>query len=245
MQKIKVSAGMVFERHEKKYRLSEEAYLRLSKLLREYMQGDQYGRHTICTLYLDTDDWLLVRRSMEKPKYKEKLRLRSYGIPNADTTVFLELKKKLDGVTYKRRTPIRFAEAVQYLQYGEPPSKQGQILTEIDWFMNFYKPTPKILLFYERTALYAIGDSSLRITFDDNIRWRTDRLDFTLGDDGTLLLEPGERLMEIKAEGAFPYWLSRMLAELKIYPISFSKYGTVYRSLFAAAAAKEELTYAK
>lgn len=230
MPKIKVSAGMVFERHEKKYRLTEETYLRLSQRLREYMQSDQYGRHTICTMYLDTDDWLLVRRSMDKPKYKEKLRLRSYGIPDADTTVFLELKKKLDGITYKRRIPMCYAEAMWYLHGGEPPDGRGQILEEIDRFMKFYHPSPKLLLFYERTALYGIEDSDLRITFDENIRWRTDRLDFTLGDDGAPLLAPGECLMEIKVAGTFPYWLSRMLSELKIYPISFSKYGTAYRN---------------
>lgn len=146
MPKIKVKAGMVFERHEKKYRLSEEKYLLLTKRLAKHMKGDQYGKHTICSLYCDTDDYLLIRRSIEKPKYKEKLRLRSYGMPTPDSTVFLELKKKLDGVTYKRRIPLTLAEAERYLSDGQLPEKTGQILEEIDWFIKFYsKPVTQLI----------------------------------------------------------------------------------------------------
>jgi len=227
--KVKVSPGMVFERHEKKYRLSEEQYLALRKRLEEHMRPDPYGRHTICSLYFDTPDFLLIRRSLSKPKYKEKLRLRSYGLPGPETTVYLELKKKLDGVTYKRRAAMPYAQAQGYLLRGETPEQQGQILREIDWFRDFYKPVPRVLLFYERIALYGLEDPALRITFDTDIRWRMERFDLTEGDDGRPLLQPGERLMEIKVAGALPFWLARMLSELKIYPTSFSKYGNVYR----------------
>ena len=229
MPKVKVSPGMVFERHEKKYRLSEEQYLALRKRLEEHMRPDPYGRHTICSLYFDTPDFLLIRRSLSKPKYKEKLRLRSYGLPGPETTVYLELKKKLDGVTYKRRAAMSYAQAQGYLLRGELPEQQGQILREIDWFRDFYKPVPRVLLFYERIALYGLEDPALRITFDTDIRWRMGRFDLTEGDDGRPLLQPGERLMEIKVAGALPFWLARMLSELKIYPTSFSKYGNVYR----------------
>ncbi len=229
MPKIRVSPGMVFERHEKKYRLSEEQYLALRQRLEEHMRPDQYARHTICSLYFDTPDFLLIRRSLSKPKYKEKLRLRSYGLPGPETMVYLELKKKLDGVTYKRRAAMPYAQAQGYLLQGETPEQQGQILREIDWFRDFYKPVPRVLLFYERIALYGVEDPALRITFDTDIRWRMERFDLTEGDDGRPLLQPGERLMEIKVAGALPFWLARMLSELKIYPTSFSKYGNVYR----------------
>lgn len=231
MPKIKVKDGMVFERHEMKYRLPEEKYLLLNERLAEYMKGDQYGRYTICSLYFDTDDYLLIRKSIEKPEYKEKFRLRSYGMPTPESTVFLELKKKLDGVTYKRRVPLTLAEAELYLKDGQAPENKGQILEEIDWFIKFYKTSPKVLLFYERIALYGIEDESLRITFDSDIRFRTENSDFVQGDEGTSLLGDGERIMEIKIAGAFPVWLSAILAELNIYPTSFSKYGTAYRML--------------
>lgn len=244
MAKVKVTAGMVFERHEKKYRLSEETYQKLMEKLYEYMQCDQYGKHIICSLYFDTDDYLLIRRSIGKPKYKEKMRLRSYGIPTPQSTVFLELKKKLDGITYKRRIPMTFSDAIQYINEGKPPEENGQILEEVNWFMNIYKPSPKVLVFYERIALFGIEDNNLRVTFDSDIRWRSDRL-FEMVDDGTPLILPGERIMEIKVNGSFPCWLSRILSELKIYPTSFSKYGTVYRNMFMEKNERENLTYAK
>lgn len=231
MPKIKVKVGMIFERYEKKYRLSEEKYLLLIERLSEYMKTDQYGKHTICSLYFDTDDFLLVRRSIEKPMYKEKLRLRSYGIPTPESNVFLELKKKVDGVSYKRRIPLTLDEAEQYINDGKLPKEKGQILEEIDWFIKFYKTTAKVLMFYERTALYGIEDSSLRITFDSNIRFRTEQLDFIHGDDGIPMIESGEHIMEVKVMGAFPIWLSQLLAELNIYPTSFSKYGNAYRMI--------------
>lgn len=239
MAKVKVSAGMVFERYEKKYRLPEETYLQLIEHLGEHMQADQYGKHTICSLYFDTKDYLLIRRSIEKPKYKEKLRLRSYGIPTSDTNVYLELKKKLKGVTYKRRISMTYAEAKQYLICGEQPSESSQIMDEINWFRRQYRPVPKVLLFYERIALFGKEDPNLRITFDTDIRYRTDDFDLMSGDKGTPMLQPGERLMEIKVSGALPFWLCRILSELKIYPTSFSKYGTAYRELL-----KEGISFA-
>ena len=229
MPKVRVSSGMVFERHEKKYRLDEDTYQALRARLEEYMQPDQYGRHTISSLYFDTEDFLLIRRSLSRPKYKEKLRLRSYGIPGPDSVVYLELKKKLDGVTYKRRIALPYDQAQGYLFRGERPEKESQILREIDWFRDFYKPRPRVLLFYERIALYGKEDPALRITFDTDIRWRMDKLDPALGDEGRPLLLPGEHLMEIKVAGALPLWLARMLSEMHIYPTSFSKYGNVYR----------------
>lgn len=231
MPKVKFSPGMVFERHEKKYRLTGDQYLRLRERLDGYMQEDQYGLSTICSLYLDTKDWLLASRSIQKPDYKEKIRLRSYGIPDDDTVVFLELKKKLDEVTYKRRISMTYAEAKRYINDGGPPGDQGQIFKEIDWFIKFYRPSPAILLIYKRIALNGIEDKDLRITFDSDIRFRTERLDLMQGDDGTPIIEADERIMEIKAAGAFPYWLSHMLSEQKIYPTSFSKYGIAYRNL--------------
>ena len=233
--KIKVRTSMVFERHEKKYLLSEEQYNRLLERLEPRMKRDQYGVHTICSLYLDSDDFILARRSMDKPKYKEKLRMRSYGLPQPETTVYLELKKKLRGVTYKRRIPMSYAEAERYLLSSEASGERSQIMQEIDYFISQYNPSPKILLFYERVALYGAEDEELRITFDRSIRWRAHDLRLSMGDEGELLLPPDMRLMEIKIPDAFPLWLSKLLSELKIYPTSFSKYCTAYTRLLREA----------
>ena len=230
-KKIKVRTSMVFERHEKKYLITEEVYQSLLKRLEEYMHPDQFGLHTICSLYLDSDDFLLANRSMGKPDYKEKLRLRSYGLPQPDTTVYLELKKKLMGVTYKRRIPLSYEAAERYMLHGDTSEERSQIMQEIDYFFRLYKPEPKILLFYERIALCGIEDEELRVTFDTNIRWRAHDLSLSQGDAGELVLPPGMRLMEIKIADSFPLWMSQLLSEFRIYPASFSKYCTAYTRL--------------
>lgn len=231
-KKIKVRTSMVFERHEKKYLLTEEQCRQLLQRLEGYMQQDMYGLHTICSLYMDSDDFILARRSMQKPNYyKEKLRLRSYGVPNEETTVYLELKKKFNGITYKRRISIPFRDAREYLQTGHTSAVQGQILNEIDYFCRQYKPKPQILLFYERVALHGIEDEELRLTIDKNIRWRSHDLFFENGDQGERILPEDMRLVEIKIPNVFPLWLSRILSELGVYPASFSKYTNAYARL--------------
>ncbi|MDL2217166.1 polyphosphate polymerase domain-containing protein [Christensenellaceae bacterium OttesenSCG-928-M15] len=218
-----------FERMEKKYVLQNDQYFALLKRLQPYMQGDDYGLHTICSLYFDTDDYRIIRHSLDKPLFKEKLRLRSYGVPKPTDNVFLELKKKYDGITYKRRIALTLREAHRYLISHMPPRENGQVFREIDSFINQYAPAPKVLLCYDRLALYGIDDPSLRITFDANIRYRQYQLDLLKGDHGAALLSPDQRIMEIKIHGAFPLWLSNLLTELQIYPSSYSKYGRVFQ----------------
>lgn len=221
--------GSTFQRVEKKYLLTIEKSCELLKHLRPYIELDQYGLHTICNIYYDTDQFDLIRRSIEKPPYKEKLRLRSYGIPDKDDKVFLEIKKKWEGVVYKRRISLTLAEAKAYLEDQKPLGRQGQIEQEMDYFIKFYQPRPKMYIAYDREAYFGRENPGLRITFDRNIRSREEDLQLELGDAGKLLLDKGSRLMEIKAENAMPIWLVHILSELEIYPVSFSKYGTIYK----------------
>ncbi|MDD4238874.1 MAG: polyphosphate polymerase domain-containing protein [Desulfotomaculaceae bacterium] len=219
----------VFKRIEKKYLISAQQHQALMLQLQGYMTQDQHGLHTICNLYFDTESYELIRHSIEKPVYKEKLRLRSYGVPKSSDTVFLELKKKLKGVVYKRRIPLSLEEAQRYLLHHEQPRKQSQILHEIDWFLKRYQPVPKIYIAYDRMAFFGNEDASLRITFDQNILFRESILELSKGNWGKPLLKSGNVLMEIKIPGAMPLWLSRILTGLEIYPNSFSKYGNIYK----------------
>jgi len=219
----------VFKRYEKKYLLSRDQYDRLLPLLQTKMIQDDYGMHTICNLYFDTPQYDLIRTSIEKPVYKEKLRLRSYGVPGADDKVFIELKKKYKGVVYKRRVSVSLREAADYLETGKHPETDSHVLSEIDWFQNMYHTMPKIFIAYERCAYFGDEDPNLRVTFDQGIRFRETNLDLSFGDWGRTLLESGQVLMEIKIPGAMPLWMSRMLSELELYPASFSKYGVCYK----------------
>lgn len=217
-----------FRRYEKKYLLSQKQYERLMTVFSERMRPDAYGRTEICNLYCDTPDRLLIRRSLEKPLYKEKLRLRTYGVPKEDSTAFLEIKKKYQKIVYKRRLDLPYRAAMEYLQGGALP-KVGQIPKEIDWFMKSYPGiAPSTALFYEREALIDREQPDLRVTFDSDLLWRTHDLDLTLGAYGNALLRPEQRLMEIKIPGAMPLWLAHLLSEESVFPLSYSKYGRAF-----------------
>ncbi len=194
-----------------------------------YIKKDRYGEYTICNLYYDTDDYLLIRASIEKPEYKEKLRLRSYGVPGPADKVFMEIKKKYEGTVYKRRSVLSLRQAEAYLDRGIRPQNEDQIIKEIEYFVNFYHTKAKVYLAYDREAYADRVSRDLRITFDRNIRSRDYDLSLSAGDYGQRLLPEGECLMEIKACGAMPLELAHILSELKIYPKSFSKYGNVYK----------------
>lgn len=226
-KKLKIQSN--FQRFEKKYLLTQAQYAALLDGMSPYLQPDEYGRYTICNIYYDTDNYQLIRESLEKPVYKEKLRLRSYGVPGDGDNVFVELKKKFHGVVYKRRVVMAAAEAVEYLSGASRPSQEGQICREIDWFLNSYHPTPKAFIAYDREALAGREDPELRVTFDTNLRWRSSDLDLRCGDYGELLLPKEQILMEIKIPGAAPVWLGHLLSETGVFPTSFSKYGTCYR----------------
>ena len=221
---------MTFKRYEIKYLLDEKTYLELRKRLEGKMVVDQYGEKTVCNIYFDTPDSRLIRTSLEKPVYKEKLRLRSYGTPERNSTVFVELKKKYKGVVYKRREDMVLSEAEAYLYQGWKPGFSSQVLREIDWFLKYYgQITPAMYISYERIDMNEVKDSGLRVTFDTNILWRKEELNLKEGSWGNPILEPGQRLMEIKIAGAMPLWLGEILDKLYIYPVSFSKYGRAYQ----------------
>lgn len=219
-----------FERIEKKYWLTGEQLQALMPLMREYMEADAYGETTIGNLYLDTEDDLLVRRSIEKPVYKEKMRLRSYGVPNDNDPVYLEIKKKVQGVVYKRRMDMTAAQAMAYLTEGAPLEKNGQIPREIDYMKRRYGLYPKLYLAYDRTAYQERQPSryGVRVTVDRRIRSRDSDVDLRMGDAGRLLTTDDRYLMEVKTAGAYPLWLTSALTRVSAHPVSFSKYGLVY-----------------
>lgn len=219
----------IFERVEKKFILDEKTYREFMKRIEPYFEPDKYYKSTIYNIYFDTPTNILVRNSIEKPLYKEKLRLRSYKVPNKESTVFIELKKKYKGVVYKRRVDMTLAEAEEFLGGGKAPGRNKQIEAELRYFMSFYKDCgPAMFLSYDRLAYKGISDPGLRLTFDTHILYRQDNLGLDKGTWGKELLSPGTRIMEIKIPGSFPMWLSRILTDLEIYPASFSKYGTAY-----------------
>lgn len=235
----------IFRRVEKKYRLKADLCAEFLQEIMPYLRPDEYGKSTVCSLYLDTPDRVLIRNSIdakgiERVSYKEKLRIRSYGNATAETKVFLEIKKKYKGVVYKRRERTTWEKALRYLETREKPL-QSQIMEEIDYAMSYYgHVSPAMYVACERVAYVVKENPNLRITFDTMVRARDTRLSLSEGCDGELLLPTDEVLMEIKTEGAMPLWLAHALDKYRIFPTSFSKYGTAHlRSLIPETENKE------
>lgn len=223
-----MSDQMIFKRYEMKYLLNRTQYLQITEAFEGRMKPDIHGKSTILSLYFDTPDDLLIRRSLEKPLYKEKLRVRSYGIADTDTTVFVELKKKYQSVVYKRRIAMSEEEARRYL-LSHTSVMDTQISREIDYCLSHYHNLiPRMLLSYDRAAFYAMNNPQFRITFDENILWRDQDITLTTGIGGTAVLPADTILMEVKTADAIPLWLVQLLSREKIYKTSFSKYGTAW-----------------
>lgn len=235
----------VFRRYELKYLLTQAQKASLLEAAKLHIKLDRYEHASIRNLYFDTDDYRLIRRSVEKPVYKEKLRIRCYGSGGADLPVFVELKKKYDSVVYKRRVVLPQDTALDWLCAGKSPPDAGQICQEIAYFMSFYGSlSPKLFLAYDREAYTADGREDLRITFDTNIRCRDVELDFDSDAACQPILPDDAVLMEIKCCGAIPLWLTEILSRKKLYKTSFSKYGTAYQNIIYPKY-KEEKQYAR
>ena len=220
----------IFKRVEKKYMLTRAQYEALAAALQaQGMQADEFGKHAVCNIYYDTKDDLLIRRSLEKPVYKEKLRLRCYGTEGEEDIAFAEIKKKYKGVVYKRRITLDKQQAHRWFAEERHCPKPTQIGRELDYMMKRYDLYPRVYIGYDRLALFAPENPDLRVTFDTDIRWRVTELDLRAGDWGEPLLEEDQILMEIKIPGALPLWLCRLMQELGIRQQSFSKYGTCYQ----------------
>ena len=235
-----MASPMVFERYEIKYLLNREQKKVVMAAIEKHMQPDSFGRSTIRNIYYDTDNYRLVRRSLEHPIYKEKLRVRSYHTAKPGDQVFVELKKKYNSVVYKRRTELLEKDVADYLAGHIPAPKPCQITDEIDYFRQFYETlAPKVFLSYEREAFFEKDGGEFRVTFDENILWRTTDLSLEAGVYGENLLRPGETLMEIKTPGGIPLWLVDVLTEQGLRKTSFSKYGNAYMTMFAREKGEE------
>lgn len=223
-----------FKRYEIKYLLTLRQKEAILQAMKPYMKLDSYGRTVIRNIYFDTDSFRLIRRSLEKPAYKEKLRVRSYQTAADSDPVFVELKKKYKSVVYKRRLTLSEAQAMKSFRDDLPLPVHSQIAEEIEYFRSYYTGLrPAVFLSYEREAFYSLDGGDFRVTFDENILYR--KHDLNLGSEvyGTPLLKEGQTLMEIKTSGGLPLWMSHELNRLRIYQTSFSKYGTAYRHMMA------------
>lgn len=218
-----------FKRYEIKYLITINQYINLMNYLSDKVEKDMVYKSTIYNVYYDTDNFELIRKSIEKPIYKEKLRIRSYNKPTLDSSVYVELKKKYDHIVYKRREKIAYKYVLNnsFLEGAET-----QIDKEIKYFNDFYGGlTPKMFLSYERVAYYFKIDKQIRITFDTNIKYRTENVNLLPSISDIKLLPNNLVLMELKVPFSIPYDLAKYLSSEKIFKTPFSKYGTAYKQI--------------
>ncbi len=219
----------VFKRYELKYILKNDQYKNLCNFMKDHMVLDEYGRHKISNMYFDTDDYRIIRNSIEKPKYKEKLRVRCYGQPNENSEVFIELKKKFKGVVYKRRILSDHSEAMSYLNGDNRLYGNSQISQEIDYFMQNYETLkPRVYLSYDREAYYSNEDSEFRMTFDFNVKMRDSNLSLCETKEDKEVLQNDLVILEVKTVSGLPFWFLDYTSKNALYKTSFSKYGTAY-----------------
>lgn len=225
-----------FRRVEKKYIITKKQYAEVEEKIKDKMIEDEHGRSTISNLYFDTEQFELIRHSITKPIYKDKIRLRSYNIPTDNTNVYLEIKRKYDGVVSKRRIEMNLNEFYEYLN-NKNKIEEEQVKKELDYYFYHYNLKPSMFLSYYRRAYYDKEDGDFRLTFDSDILARNYDLELEKGVYGTYILEKDKYIMEIKTLGAIPMWFVKILDELKISPCGFSKYGEAYTQLIL----KEEI----
>ena len=220
--------AQVFKRYELKYLFTSKQVNEFIKLLNNFTKPDVFHKSSIRNIYYDTPTFLLIRRSIEKPEYKEKLRVRTYQTINNDQEVFVELKKKYKSVVYKRRVTLPYSKAISFLN-KENIDESSQVINEIKYVLDFYHDLkPMIFLSYERESYIGLDDENFRITLDKNIIWRDYDVDLTKDIYGENILNDDLVLVEIKTNTGYPKWLVDFLSENKIYKTSFSKYGNVY-----------------
>lgn len=217
----------IFQRIEEKYFMDKETKDKFFHNISNYINKDKYYKSEILSIYFDNDNKDIVRRSLDKPLYKDKIRLRSYGTPNLDSDVFLEIKNKYEGVTGKRRVILKLSEFYDYLYNNK--IKDNQIMKEIDYLFKYYDLKPNCFVSYDRLSYIGKEDLGLRITVDNNLKGRIDDLRLENGNYGDKYFEDDIYIMEIKTLDSMPLWLTNELSELNIFPISFSKYGEIYK----------------
>lgn len=225
-----------FNRVEAKFIVTTNVYNEIMKEINEYMIFDEYSKegrfYQICNIYYDTEDDNLIRTSLKKPEYKEKFRLRSYGIPNKESKVFFEVKKKFKGVVNKRRTFLTLKDGYSFVNSHNIPEikpyMNSQVLRELKYSFDLYDLVPKVFISYERRAMFGREDKSFRVTFDRNIIARREDICLEYGIFGERIIDKDIMIMEVKYSDRIPLWFTKILRKFKLEKTHFSKYGTEY-----------------
>jgi SPX domain protein involved in polyphosphate accumulation len=229
-----------FRRVEKKYIITQSQYSYIKKAISDKMQEDSYGKSTICNIYFDTENYDLIKNSITKPIYKDKIRLRSYNVPEKESIVYLEVKRKFKEIVSKRRIEIKLSEfeKIENREIGKlqlEENSNSQIQKELEYYFNHYNLISTMYISYQREAYYEKENMNFRLTFDSEVLARENDLQLDKGSYGTYILEEDKYIMEIKTLDAIPLWFVSILNKIDAHPCGFSKYGEAYTQLILKA----------
>lgn len=214
-----------FERVEHKYLMTIPQATQFYQWIEPYIQPDIYPFYKLYNIYYDAMDYRMISRSIEGPLYKEKLRVRSYGELDNNPFIYAEMKKKYNGVVYKRRIQVPTSQMHTIFQ------NDSQIGKEITYMQKFYDADKKVFIAYDRHAFQAKQEADVRITFDTNIRYRLNHLELNDAYEDIPLINAQQVLVEVKVMHRYPLWLTHALTNTHIQRTSFSKYGTIYANI--------------
>lgn len=223
-----------FNRFELKYLLPFDVAADLKQELTKYMTKDVYGKngkYTLSSLYYDSDDYRFYWEKVEGIKFRRKLRIRRYVDDKPftnDSTVFLEIKQRVDRVTQKRRFPLKYKDALLFCDEGIIPphdKKDHPVVSEIDTMLKLYNLKPQVITTYDREAFVGSDyDIGLRITFDTDVSYRQKNLNLARTFREGYMITPDRVVMEIKANERVPYWVTEIVAKHNFRLIRISKY---------------------
>ncbi len=225
-----------FARVEHKFMITKAQAEEITGMIGDHLKDDAHPQYTLHNIYYDSPDSQMIAASLEHPMYKEKLRLRSYGDPVEGMPVFAEIKKKYDGIVYKRRTMLDLDDAERFLDHRDRRYVKDRTGAEISFMLERYSAERKLYISYSRRAYAGKQEADVRITFDTDIRYRTDHLDLFARTEDKPLLDEDQVLMEVKVMNRYPLWLTDALTEMHICRTSFSKYGKIYTLMHASPA---------
>ena len=226
-----------FSRYEFKFPVKYDDMDRMLDDLAPYVGQDEHtdenGYYTISSIYLDNDTWQCFYETINRDKYRQKVRLRVYGSVDNNSICFFELKAKFKGLVGKRRVKMRLGDAMTFIKEcnaGHDPDintfecSNRQILKELKHIILTKSLKPTVVVSYERLALFSKDDPDLRITFDVNIRTRDTELDLTKGTGGDYVTSEDTAILEVKTSKNIPYWLVGILKKYNYKDQTFSKY---------------------
>jgi len=225
-------------RYEFKYLVKpeEEAFIR--QVAQMYCAPDAYGvngKYTVSSLYFDTWDWLTAMQTVEGQRNRFKLRIRTYGFTPEDP-VFLENKGRV-GTSILKQRALMAREHVRDLCRGEPPPPGGfpalkaahqDDLVRFRDRMDFLDMRPRLWVAYEREAYGSHYGDGARLTFDSELRVQPPSHDDPFVPDDacwqSVALDGPQVIVEMKFNGAFPFWMQRIVHGLELKRVSCSKY---------------------